>query len=243
LMSPLFFVALMYLPQLFQKSLDYSAFEAGLALLPMMGTFTVASVAAGRLYERLGPRPILIGGASSLLVGAFLISLIERGDSWAQAVPGMVVMGAGVGLFYSSVTTWAVTALDPSRSSLAGGLTYMFQIAGGSVGLGLATTIFATASSDKLESEIADAGPRLSDSQQDAVEGLLAGTDSAGELVDQFPHMAARLEDIAREAFAAGFTWGFRMVALLALAGLAVTVLELGRKPKDGEPDTAVGSS
>jgi len=243
LMSPLFFVALMYLPQLFQKSLDYSAFEAGLALLPMMGTFTVASVAAGRLYERLGPRPILIGGASSLLVGAFLISLIERGDSWAQAVPGMVVMGAGVGLFYSSVTTWAVTALDPSRSSLAGGLTYMFQIAGGSVGLGLATTIFATASSDKLESEISEAGPRLSDSQQDAVEGLLAGTDSAGELVDQFPHMAARLEDIAREAFAAGFTWGFRMVALLALAGLAVTVLELGRKPKDGEPDTAVGSS
>ena len=61
--------------------------------------------------------------------------------------------------------------------------------------------------------------------------------------MDQFPHMAARLEDIAREAFAAGFTWGFRMVARLALAGLAVTVLELGRKPRDGEPDTAVGSS
>ena len=47
----------------------------------------------------------------------------------------------------------------------------------------------------------ADAGPQLSDSQQDAVEGILAGTDSAGELVDQFPHMAARPEDIAGLAF------------------------------------------
>jgi hypothetical protein len=179
----------------------------------------------------------LIAGASCLLAGAFLISLIERGDSWGQAVPGMVVMGAGVGLFYSSVTTWAVTALDPSRASLAGGLTYMFQIAGGSVGLGLATTIFATASDDKLESEIADAGPQLSDSQQDAVEGILAGTDSATSLVEQFPHMAARLEDLARDAFAAGFTWAFRLVAILALAGLAVTVLELGRKRDSREPE------
>ena len=117
----------------------------------------------------------------------------------------------------------------------------MFQIAGGSVGLGLATTIFATASRDELESEIADAGPKLSDSQQDAVDGILAGTDSASDLVEQFPHMTARLEDLARDAFAAGFTWGFRMVAVLALAGLALTVLELGRKPKDAEARTPVG--
>ena len=53
--------------------------------------------------------------------------------------------------------------------------------------------------------------------------------------------MTARLEDLARDAFAAGFTWGFRMVAVLALAGLALTVLELGRKPKDAEARTPVG--
>ncbi len=64
----------------------------------------------------------------------------------------MVVTGLGVGLFYSSITTAAVTALDPSRSSLAGGIVYMFQVAGGSVGLGLTTTVFTTASQDKLQS-------------------------------------------------------------------------------------------
>ena len=46
----------------------------------------------------------------------------------------------------SSATTIGVTAVDPSRSSLAGGIIYMFQVAGGSVGLALTTTLFASAS-------------------------------------------------------------------------------------------------
>ena len=86
----------------------------------------------------------------------------------------MVVTGLGVGLFYSSITTAAVTALDPSRSSLAGGIVYMFQVAGGSVGLGLTTTVFTTASEDKLQS----AATGLSEGEIEDVQGVLAGTES-----------------------------------------------------------------
>lgn len=66
---------------------------------------------------------------------------IERGTKL------MGILGVGVGLFYSSITTTAVTALDSSRSSLAGGIIYMCQIAGGAVGLGLNTAIVASSSS------------------------------------------------------------------------------------------------
>jgi EmrB/QacA subfamily drug resistance transporter len=145
LMSPTFFVALMYLPQFMQKVLGYTPVEAGLGLLPMMGVFAAVSFTAGPLYERFGPRPVIAAGASCMVAGPVLISLIEQGDSWAQLVPGMAVLGVGVGLFYSSITTAAVTALDSARSSLAGGIVYMFQIAGGSIGLGLATTVFTEA--------------------------------------------------------------------------------------------------
>jgi hypothetical protein len=96
------------------------------------------------------------------------------------------VLGAGVGLFYSSITTAAVTALDPSRSSLAGGIVYMFQVAGGSVGLGVATTVF------------------------DSVQ---------------------RSHD-----FATAFTWSFRLVAALALAGLLVTILSVRPEDRDEAP-------
>jgi len=59
----------------------------------------------------------------------------------------MVVLGIGCGLFYSSITTAAITALDPSRASLAGAIVYMFQIAGGSIGLGVNTAIVLSAAS------------------------------------------------------------------------------------------------
>jgi MFS family permease len=153
-MSPTFFAALVYLPQFMQKILGYSPVEAGLGLLPMMGVFAVVSFLAGPLYERLGPRPVLAAGAACLVAGPLLISLIETGDSWAQLVPGMVLLGAGVGLFYSAVTTAAVTALDPSRASLAGGIVYMFQVGGGSVGLGIATTVFTARAGDGISSSV-----------------------------------------------------------------------------------------
>jgi len=59
---------------------------------------------------------------------------------------GMVVLGVGVGLFYSSITTAGITSLDAARSSLAGAIVYMFQIAGGSIGLGVNTAIVLSAS-------------------------------------------------------------------------------------------------
>ena len=57
----------------------------------------------------------------------------------------MVVLGLGVGSFYPTATTAGVTSVDDSQTSLAGGIVYMFQIAGGSIGLGLTTTVFSAA--------------------------------------------------------------------------------------------------
>src|SRR5262245_16408831 len=176
LMSATFFAALVYLPQFAQKILDYNPFEAGAALLPLMATFAATSFIAGTLYDRLGARTIVTAGAACLFGGSLLLSLIARDWGWGALVPGMLVMGVGIGLFYSSITTTAVTALDPSRSSLAGGLVYMFQVAGGSIGLGLTTTIFTTAAEDSLQKNLAGSG--LDGREQAALPRALAGRES-----------------------------------------------------------------
>jgi EmrB/QacA subfamily drug resistance transporter len=227
LMSAVFFAVLLFLPQFFQKILGYDPLESGAALLPMLGVFAVTSFVAGPLYNRFGAKAIVSAGALCLTAGTFLISLAERDSGWASLVPGMVVTGMGVGLFYSSITTAGVTALDPSRSSLAGGIIYMFQIAGGSIGLGLTTTVFTTASEDALQADLT--GTRLSGAEVDSLHGALAGTDSANSLLARFSSQTAdRLMELVREAFAAGMQWAFRLVALLALAGLIVSVLFVG---------------
>ena len=153
LMSAIFFAALLYLPQFMERILGWSALESGAGLLPMMIVFAATSFLAGSLYDRLGGRVVVASGAACLAVGMFLLSITDQDLEYAALVPGMIVLGVGVGLFYSSITTTAVTALDPSRSSLAGGIVYMCQIAGGAVGLGVNTAIVA--SEDHLADGIA----------------------------------------------------------------------------------------
>lgn len=146
-MSAIFFSALLYLPQFMEKILGFSALRSGAGLLPLMVVFGVTSFVAGWLYGRAGPKVVVTAGTACLAIGIFWLSSLTAGSSYASLVPGMLVLGTGVGLFYSSVTTAAVTALDPSRSSLAGGVVYMCQIAGGAIGLGLNTAIVLSATS------------------------------------------------------------------------------------------------
>jgi len=120
LASAIFFAALLYLPQFMAKVLGFTAIGSGAGLLPMMGTFMVTSFIAGRLYQLLGPKLIVTLGALLLGAGMILLSRITGTTTYDQLIFGMVVLGIGVGLFYSSITTAAITALDPSQASLAG---------------------------------------------------------------------------------------------------------------------------
>jgi EmrB/QacA subfamily drug resistance transporter len=141
LMSAIFFAALLYLPQFMEKELGFSAVEAGAGLLPMMLVFALMSFSSGTLYDKFGARTVVSAGAALLGLGIFMLSFLEAGWDYVALVPGMVVLGLGIGLFYSSITTAAVTSLDASRSSLAGGIVYMCQVAGGALGLGINTAI------------------------------------------------------------------------------------------------------
>jgi EmrB/QacA subfamily drug resistance transporter len=145
LMSMTFFTALVYLPQFMEKLLGYSALRAGAGMLPLMIMFGGTSFAAARFYERLGPKPVVVAGAACIPAGMLSLSFVQADSSYFVLVPGMVLLGIGTGLFYSAAFTAAVSSLRPERASLASGVLYMFQVAGGSVGLGIATTIVASA--------------------------------------------------------------------------------------------------
>lgn len=144
-MSATFFAALLYLPQFMEKQLGYSPLEAGVGILPFLATFAAVSFIAGPLYGRVGAKKLAILGAACITVAPFLFSLVDSGSGYDSLIVGMVVLGIGVGSFYPTATTAGVTSVDKSQTSLAGGIVYMFQIAGGSIGLGLTTTIFSAA--------------------------------------------------------------------------------------------------
>lgn len=144
-MAGTFFAALLYLPQLMEKHLGYSALESGVGMLPFLAVFALSSFAAGPLYNRVGAKPLAVVGAAFITLGPVLFSLVDEGSGYGALVPGMVALGIGAGSFIPTATTAGVTSVDESQTSLAGGIVYMFQIAGGAIGLGLTTTVFSSA--------------------------------------------------------------------------------------------------
>ncbi|WP_445358612.1 MFS transporter [Microbulbifer sp. ANSA005] len=145
LLSVVFFAALVYVPQYLSKVHNHSAMYSGMGLLPMMVSFGLVSFIAGGLYETLGAKTIVSAGTIAMCIGMFMLSHLHKETTFLQMVPGLVVLGAGIGLFYSAITTAAITVVAPERASLAGAILYMFQIGGGAIGLGMNTTIVAMA--------------------------------------------------------------------------------------------------
>jgi EmrB/QacA subfamily drug resistance transporter len=143
-MSATFFAALLYLPQYMENQLHFSPLESGLGMVPALATFALVSFVAGPLYAKLGAKRLAVIGAGCMCAASVLFSLVDSGSTYVALIPGMLVLGIGIGSFYPTATTAGVTSVDESQASLAGGIIYMFQIAGGSIGLGLTTTIFSS---------------------------------------------------------------------------------------------------
>jgi Na+/melibiose symporter-like transporter len=229
MMSAVFFATVLYVPQFLQKILDWSPLESGLGMLPMLGLFALCSFASGRVYDRIGAKLTVFIGTVCLAIGPFLLSIVPDDAGYGSFVPGLAVTGIGVGIFYPSVTTAAVTALDEARASLAGGLMYMFQIAGGAIGLGLTTAIFTSVSENEVSEKASEAGAHLTEAQENVVHGVLAGTDPGQRAYDQLSIVGAeRALEIVRDSFVAGIQAGFLVVSLIAVAGCAIALLFVG---------------
>jgi EmrB/QacA subfamily drug resistance transporter len=225
-----FFVLLLYLPQFMQKLLGFSPLKAGVGLLPMMAVFGAVSFVAGNLYNRMGARISAASGAGCITIGLVVVSFADVGTGYGLLAVGMAVFGVGVGLAFSALTTAGVTALDPAHSSLAGGVLYMSQVAGSSVGLGLVTAIFTTTAQAKVHA--AGVAHGLTRFQEHAVNGILAGTGNSQRLLTEFPHAGPALNSLARHAFVEGTQTGFRVAAGLAALGFVIAVGLITGRPR-----------
>jgi len=120
---------------------------------------------------------------------------------------------------------------------------YMFQIAGGAIGLGLTTAIFESVSENEVSEKASEAGAQLTEAQENVVHGVLAGTDSGERAFDQLSTVGAdRALEIVRDSFVAGIHAGFLVVSLIAVAGCVVALLFVGgplRKAKTSQQTAA----
>jgi predicted MFS family arabinose efflux permease len=236
LMAPAYAALVLYLPQIMQKLMGFSPLETGVRMLPMLGGYAVVSFLVGPLTRRIDVRFALIGGMALLALGPFMISRFDVAAEYGGIAVGMLVMGIGLGLFQPASVTEAVKSDDKGRKSLAGGLVLMSQWIGGAIGLGLTTTIVASSERAAVDRHLADLGTALPAAERAALDRMLAGSESAQQVLAQFtPPDAARLIEIAGEAFATGVRSGLRIDAGIVAIGVLIAVVMLGSRPRSRE--------
>ncbi|GAA2930034.1 MFS transporter [Streptomyces thioluteus] len=117
-----FFLTAIYL----QKPLRMSASEAGLWMLVPAGALAVSSVCAGRLAQRYGRRPLLVGAGIALAVSGALVALFTGDSSRALIAVEYALFGIGVGLSTPLFISAGVSGVPADRAGLASGMITTF---------------------------------------------------------------------------------------------------------------------
>jgi EmrB/QacA subfamily drug resistance transporter len=108
------------IPVQLQLTAGYSAWEAGLTLLPLTILTLVLSPYGGELTTRFGARRPLAAGALSCTVAALLATRIGADASFVSHVlPVVVLTGIGVPLITPPITTVVLSAVPEGRAGIA----------------------------------------------------------------------------------------------------------------------------
>ena len=96
-----------------------SPVETGLVLAPLAIVSFVVSLAAGRFNERVPLRATLVGGLLVIVAGNALLVGLERDASFLRLLPGLAVIGVGVGLVNPLATFAHLGVMSPAHGGLA----------------------------------------------------------------------------------------------------------------------------
>ncbi|MFB6771501.1 MFS transporter [Streptomyces sp. NPDC048232] len=147
-----FFVISLVLPQLLQLpaetgyGLGQSMVVAGLCVAPLGLTMMFTAPVYARLSARYGPRTTLIIGLLIIGIG-YAGGLGLMNAAW-QTVITSVLIGAGIGLAYSSLPALIIGAVPASETGAANGLNTLMRSIGTSVSSAVIGMVLANTSND-----------------------------------------------------------------------------------------------
>lgn len=93
-----FFGTQFLIPQFLQNVRGYSAFEAGLIMLPYELALGAVMQLAGRLFDKFGVRWLAIIGIALLAIAGFLLSRASTDTGIGAIILPIIVLGFGTGL-------------------------------------------------------------------------------------------------------------------------------------------------
>ena len=141
------FGVFLFLTYYLQQTLGFSPLGTGLAFLPMMAVLMpTGAIGQTRLVPRFGPRRLVSAGMVLGAAAMLILTGVTPGSDYATHVlPGLLVMGLGLGLIMAPAMSTATLGVDRRDAGVASAMVNTGQQIGGSIGTALLSTLASSA--------------------------------------------------------------------------------------------------
>ncbi|MGY1743102.1 MULTISPECIES: MFS transporter [unclassified Blastococcus] len=154
------FAMFLFLTLYFQRTLGYTPLEAGWAFLPFSGGIIVGAGVVSQLLPRVGPRPLMIVGLTLATVGMLWLTRIGVESAYVTDVlPAELLMSLGLAATFVPTASTALIGVEQRDAGIASAVLNTAQQVGGSLGLAILTTVYASSVTGWFE----DNAARLAD--------------------------------------------------------------------------------
>ncbi len=136
------FGTIFLLPIYTQKVLGLEPAASGLLLVPGSLLMGLAGPFVGRLYDRIGPRPLILPGA--LLVSGVLwgMTLLSETTPWGFVLVAHIFLSVGLALMFTPLFTSSMAALNPRLYSHGSATIATVQQLAGAAGTALFIALY-----------------------------------------------------------------------------------------------------
>jgi EmrB/QacA subfamily drug resistance transporter len=230
MLAQFFFMAL-YM----QNILHFSALGAGVRFLPATLMIVIVAPIAGRLADRIGPKPLMLAGLSLIGVSLFLQTFINDSSGYGTLLPAFVLLGVGIALTMSPMSTAAMNSVELSKAGVASGVLSMSRMVGGSLGVAVSGALFQSLFSSRV-SELVSGTPLAKWPRGQMFEAVSSGQTS--QIANGATHAeATQLTHVARDSFIHALAGTMRLSLAVVVVGMALAAwLIQGRGLPKREP-------
>ncbi len=111
------------LPIYLQTKMGYSAFIAGLSILPVSILLLILSSRFGALSSKYGPRFFITAGPLIVSLSIFLLIDYVPGDKFVSfLLPRIILFGLGMALLVAPLTSTVMSSVEDKSSGIASGI-------------------------------------------------------------------------------------------------------------------------
>ena len=194
----------------------YSAAAAGAIFLPMTLLLGFGSTFAGAAIDKLNPRRVLAIGSSIAALGMFALALPgAQATSFVGFLPGVVLMGIGMTLCVTPLTTLVMNAAGAHETGTASGINNTAARLAGLLAIAMLTALAVPVFRGALERDLVRRELPAS-----TIEALSRNASQLAEL-QPAPGTPTHSAQNIHEAVAAAYVHTFRVLVTIC-AGLAL---------------------